>query len=37
MKNEKKKQSTMEELIAEILLPMSEVMVKKDRGGRISI
>jgi hypothetical protein len=37
MKKGKNEQSTIEELIAEILLPMSEVIVKKDREGRVSI
>ena len=32
-----KEGSVLEELIAEILLPMTDVIVMKDRGGRISI
>ena len=33
----KQEGSTLEELIAEILLPMSDLIVMKDKAGRISI
>jgi len=33
----RKEESVLEKLIVEILLPMSDVIVRKDRGGRISI
>ena len=35
--DKQKEESVLEELIAEILLPMADVLVRKDRVGRISI
>lgn len=35
--NKQKEESILEELIAEILLPMADVLVRKDRIGRISV
>ena len=37
MKNNKIKADNLEELIEEILLPMSDVIIMNDRAGRISI
>ncbi len=37
MRKEKQEGNILEELIAEILVPMTDVIVMKDRAGRISI